>query len=378
MGRVQRKRLCRVAGNGGPGMGAPKIPRGYTVLMSNETLRRITIADVAKRAGVNASTVSRVLNARASVRADTRERIESAARALGYLPSRTARSLATSRTWTIGVLLPDIQNLMHVEFLRGAEHVVQQFGYSLVVTDGQLRADIQAAALERFLEMRVDGLIVSRAFTLSHLTQPFQKAGVPVEPIEVALGATPVPVAERWRGSMTAYRRLLGLGHRSVAIFVHERADAPERSPEMRGRIDALLAVSDEYPGGEVTVHLAPASVDADVSTQLERVMGGPNPPTALVAGNDWMTAPLLGAVRDAGLDIPGDVSFLTYGDSRWAAAYRPPISAIRYHYYEEGQVLASRVLRRLGEPADENLARQSLAVDEFIERGSMAAPRER
>ena len=340
----------------------------------------MTIADVAKAADVNASTVSRVLNGRATVRAATRLRIEDAARSLDYLPSRAAKSLASSRTWTLGVLLPDIQNLMHVEFLRGAEHVVQQFGYSLVVADGQLQPDIQAAALQRFFELRVDGIIVSRAFTLSHLLVAFAGAGVPVEPVEVAANHPVACLEERWPGSLEAFRHLFAMGHRSVALFVHERADAATRSPEMRARIDALLKARDEYPPGETVVHMAPASVDADVLAQLRRLLDGPNRPTALIAGNDWMTAPLLGAIRDACLDIPGDVSFLTYGDSRWAAAYRPPISVIRYNYYREGQVLASRVLRRLGEPVEDELASQPLSADEFIDRGSISAigcPRE-
>ena len=334
----------------------------------------MTIADVAKAAAVNASTVSRVLNSRATVRAETRLRIEEAVRHLGYSPSRAAKGLASSRTWTLGVLLPDIQNLMHVEFLRGAEHVVQQFGYSLVVADGQLRPDIQAAALERFFELRVDGIIVSRAFTLSHLLHPFEGAGVPVEPVEVATNQPVVGLEERWAGSLKAFRHLFALGHRRVALFVHERADAPTRSQEMRARIDALMKARDEYPPGEIVVHLAPAGVDADVLAQLTELLDGPDRPTAVVAGNDWMTAPLLGAIRDASLILPTDISFLSYGDSRWAAAYRPPISVIRYNYYREGQVLASRVLRRLGEPVDDELASQPLSADEFIDRGSMSA----
>ena len=149
--------------------------------MRSDPSRHVTIADVARTAGVNSSTVSRVLNRRVSVKAETRHRIEEAVTTLGYRPSQVARSLASAHTRTLGVLLPDIENLVHTEFLRGAEEVVQRFGYSLLIADGQLNPAIQAAALERFFTMRVDGLIVSRAFALPELLRPFTRAAVPVE-----------------------------------------------------------------------------------------------------------------------------------------------------------------------------------------------------
>lgn len=342
--------------------------------MKAASARHVTIADVARLAEVNASTVSRVLNGRASVKPETRHRIEHAVSSLGYRPSQLAQSLASSKTWTLGVLLPDIQNLMHVEFLRGVQHAVQERGYSLVISDGQLNADVQSATLDRFLKMRIDGIIVSRAFSLPALLEPFSQAGVPFEPLEV-LQPSPEDIEERRTGSFGAFRHVFGLGHTTAALFVHERDDAPGRSPEMRARIAALLHVRDEFGPERPVVHLAPVRREADVHEQLGQLLVHPQRPTVLIAGNDWMTAPLLAAARDAGLRIPEDMSFLTYGDSRWAAAYRPPISAIRYDYYAEGQTLATRVLRRLGEPVDDVIADRPLADDEFVDRASLGPP---
>lgn len=340
--------------------------------MASDATRHVTIADVARTAGVNSSTVSRVLNRRASVKAETRRRIEDAVTALGYSPSQMARSLASARTWTLGVLLPDIRNLVHTDFLRGAEAVVQEFGYSLLIADGQLSPAIQAAALDRFLKMRVDGIIVSRAFALPVLLEPFARAGVPVEPREVYAGRRAQLPKDHRLGSFDAFRHLFALGHRTVAVFIHERPDAPKRSPEMRARIAALMSVRDEVGAAEVTVHIAGVSDEGECGPQLARLMAGSARPTALIAGNDWVTAPLLAAVRDAGLAIPKDISFLTYADSRWAAAYRPPISVIRYDYEGEGRTLASRLLRHLGEQVDEDVANRSLGREEFLDRKSL------
>ena len=344
--------------------------------MASDATRHVTIADVARAAGVNSSTVSRVLNRRVSVKAETRRRIEEAVTTLGYSPSQAARSLASARTWTLGVLLPDIRNLVHADFLRGAEAVVQEFGYSLLIADGQLSPAIQAATLDRFLKMRVDGLIVSRAFALPALLEPFARAGVPVEPREVYAGLRARLPKDHRLGSYDAFRHLFALGHRTVAVFVHERPDAPKRSGEMRARIGALMSVRDEVGAAEVTVHIAGVNHEEECAAALAGLMAGNAPPTALIAGNDWMTAPLLAAVRDAGLAIPKDISFLTYADSRWAAAYRPAISVIRYDYAGEGRTLASRLLRHLGEKADEDTADRPLAREEFVDRKSLGRPR--
>ena len=123
----------------------------------------------------------------------------------------------------------------------------------------------------------------------------------------------------------------------------------------------------------KVAVVVRPSGI---VHRSRNRLMGGRRPPTAVIAGNDWVTAPLLAAVRDADLSIPDEISFLSYADSRWAAAYRPPISVIRSDYEADGRTLASRVLRRLGEAVDDAVADRPLSREEFVDRASLAPPR--
>ena len=144
-----------------------------------ERRKHATIADVAREARVPSSTVSRVFNGHAKVRPSTRARIDAAIASLQYRPNVSARSLASARTWTLGVLLPDMANLMHAEFLRGVQEVAQGLGYSVIVCDGRLDPDIQAAELDRFRALRVDGVIVTRAFALPPLLPPPLAAGIP-------------------------------------------------------------------------------------------------------------------------------------------------------------------------------------------------------
>lgn len=338
--------------------------------------RHVALKDVALEAGVDPSTVSRVLNRSANVAAATRDRVESAIERLGYRPNRTARFLATQRTMTIGVLLPELRNLMHGDFLQGAQLVAQEHGYSLMICDGQMDPAVQAAELDRFIELRVDGVIVTRSFTMSDQLAEVAAMGVPVEPAELLQPDSRSAWRKRRAGSLDAFDELLDLGHRRIAMFVRARPDAPRRSSEMRSRIWSAREAIRRRGLPPSTLAVVGVGQPDSYTDALRGLMSEPEPPTALVAGNDSAAAPLLIAVNHCELSIPGDVSFLMYGDSQWAMAYHPPLSVIRYDYEAEGRRLMLRVLRSLGAAVDEDGASlASLEPDVFVRRGSTAPP---
>jgi LacI family transcriptional regulator len=330
--------------------------------------RSVTIADVARAARVHPSTVSRILRGQAGTEA-TVFRVKEAAAVLGYRPNASARNLALAKTMTIGLLLPDLGNLMYVGFARGVQDEARSAGYSVVICDGRHDPAIIRDEIERFLTLRVDGVVVSRAFARMDLLQPLTDEAVPVEPLELLRGELPAS-GERRAGSMAAFRRMFGLGHRSVAMFIHRRADAPSYSQEMEARISALNS-SRAQSAPDARARLVAVESAAECAEELRALMESPDPPTALIAGNDWMTAPLLEATTTCQLLIPDDVSVLAYGDSPWAAAYRPAISVIRYDYYREGRILAGRILERLS-GAEVQPPPLQLASEEYVERRSL------
>lgn len=341
---------------------------------SNGETPRVTLQVVAAAAGVNASTVSRALSGSPHVRAATRDRVLEAATRLNYRPVRSARTLASRRSMIVGVLLPELRNLMYADLLEGAQDVLGAHGYSLFICDGRVDPSVQSAELTRLLEMQVDALIVARSFNLPQLLEPWLREGIPVEPSEV-LEPDEFLSGRAREGSVEAFRHLLALGHRRFAFFVRARADAPQLSAEMRSRIGAFnlaLAAYDLSPAA--ALEIIHVSDPAACTPEVDRLLSLPEPPTALVAGNDWMSAPLLGAIGRKALEIPRDISVICYGDSRWAEAYRPPISVIRYDYRQEGAALAHRILARLGAgPALADLTWP--APDEFVDRASCGPP---
>lgn len=329
----------------------------------------VTIRDVAREAGVAVSTVSRALNGSAPASEVIRERVRAAADRLGYQPSATAQGLRRSRTMTIGVVVPDLANPVFLQWLRGAENLLQGYRYSLLICDGQDSWERIAAHLARLYEHRVDGLLLAGPVPFASL-RPFFQAGTPVEPDPrlIPRGTTSRATMEG-AATLAAYRLLIEAGHRRVA-FVARAVGGNRRMPQLYNvrveRLNAVLREVGVVPTPDFLVRADAQGLPAAVA----RLAARPDAPTAYVAGTHLLVAPLIGAIYDAGLRIPGDVSLLSFGDSDWAVAHRPRLSVIRHNYYAEARQFAERLVNRIktGGPPQELSAEPS----EFVARESI------
>jgi LacI family transcriptional regulator len=331
---------------------------------------RITIADVAREAGVRPSTVSKALNGgRGSP--EVRRRVEEAAARLDYRPSQRAQALRTSRSRSIGVVVPDLVNPGYLSLLRGVENVAHEQGYVVIVADGQRSPDAQSAALERFFEHGVDGLVLGGPVPPEALRLHLHH-GVPVVPAAsdderalARLGEEGEAAATRDMG-----RRLLELGHRRFGFV--STPPLPGGGRFRRGRLTALHTVLEEA-GAELTVSLVDPDRDPDGCRRaLGGLLAGDRAPTALVCANQLVAPWLLMAVRDAGRRLPDDVSLVVHGDSDWARAYPPPLSVVARDAYAEGQSLAASLLDAL---AGVDAPRRPAPEARYVERGSCAPP---
>lgn len=330
----------------------------------------VTIRDVARDAGVAVSTVSRALNGSAPASEEIRQRVLEAAERLGYHPNATARNLRHSRTMTVGVVVPDLANPVFMQWLRGAEHRLQARGFSLLICDGQDSWTVIGAHLSRLYEHRVDGLLVAGPVPFARL-RPFFRAGTPVEPDPRLLPRrTSLRAAMEESATLSAYRSLVDSGHRRIA-FVTRPARGNSRVAELYGeRIGLLNRVALEA-GIPIDPGLCVRAEPHQLRSAVQQLATSADPPTAYVAGAHRLVAPLVGAIHDAGLRIPDDVSFLSFGDSDWASAHRPRLSVIRHDYYGEASQFADRLLARIadGSEAQEPISEPS----EFISRESIA-----
>jgi len=326
----------------------------------------VTIRDVARAAGVSIATASRALNKSHLVAEDTRTVVRAAADRLHYSPHLAARSLITSRTHTIGVLLPDLYGEFFSEVIRGIDQCVQQIGYHCLLSSARHGGPPLEAAL-RSMRGRVDGLVLmSPEFTgdLSRRTLP---AGFPVillnsAPAELPHGSL---IVANFEGARAMVRHLAALGHRRIAIIkgAEGNFDAAER---LRGYRAALgEAGLEPAPELEIPGDFSEAAGDAGARALLQLA----DRPTAIFATNDGMAIGALFALRDAGLRVPEDIAIGGFDDIPMARYLEPALTSVHVDISALGARAAARVLSALEGTADPDLSRETMPTTLVVRR---------
>lgn len=347
----------------------------------SQPLRAVpTIHDVARRAGVSTSTVSRSLSGGSRVSQATREKVRRIADELGFRPSRSAQALRSSRTGTIGLLAPNLENPISYDHLRATIRAAHERGYTVLVGDGQENPEIQDAELSRMRDYRVDGVILGRGIVpVTRLLVDTLRSTLPVEPY-LAPGALETHLGERINvyrdttadvvGATLAYRRLVRLGHRRFATFLF--AHASTRTG--RGRhllLEQILAAE----GAVAEVRNVLVREPEECLSEVQRLLASRDAPTAIISANGRLTPYVLEGLHSSGARIPADVSFLSFGDSRWHRAYSPPISVIREDYAAVAERTVERLVQRIGGAV---LEPDVLRHSEFVMRESIGPVPER
>ncbi len=332
-----------------------------------------TMKDVAVRAGVAVSTVSRVLNASGYGSEQTRRRVLAASSALGYMPSLRARGLRQSRTMTIGVAVPDLGNPVFLEYIRGVENTAGQAGYAVTVCDAQASVEAQARQFERLLADRVDGLVVVPPALSREGVEPFLKAGVPVAPFAAIDDDVRVRlhVEATLPALLTALHMLSDGGHERIAYVARKTPMGEVAS--LLGGVDARVHGLRQMGFDFDERFILRVETAGDCRSSVRRLEAAGQGPTAYIVGPYGLAPRMLAAIYDSGLRIPEDASFICHGDSDWAVAHRPALAVIRRDYY--GQAVAwtldllARIDGRPGGPVP-NLPY------EFVPRGSVGPAR--
>lgn len=349
-------------------MSAAAAPAGNT--------ERVTIRDVAERAAVNVSTVSRALDpAKASlISHETRERVLEAARELNYRPHLGARSLRRGQTMTVGVVLPDLANPIFAPLARGITHALEPAGWMPLVADTQEDRDRHARILELFVERRVDAIITAALRTGEEsMLRGIHDSGVPVITVIRTAHAAGLPsiAHDNRAGAAAAARHLLDLGHRRFA-----KLDGPDDIESFATRSAAFADTVNQVGATVVTEHMAASSVTLEEARRLAFLlldMAGQRRPTALFAPNDRSALGVLEAVRALGLRCPEDVSVVSYNDSELAAHTDPPLTSVRLPSYEIGMQAGRLAPLVAGDPAGQHMHRSLPPV--LTVRSSTAPP---
>lgn len=330
-----------------------------------------TIREVARQAGVSVSTVSRVLNDYPYVSAEARRRVIAAMKRLDYRPDMAARSMRTGASRAVGFVIPDITNPVFAGIAKGADEVLHERGYSLVLAHSGNDAAHEAEQIAMLFHRRLEGLIAAvadeQAPGLAERLSRF-RACVLFDR-EVDGSGADVVCSDHETGMMEALTHLAELGHRRIALVAGRPSQYASRTRvgAYRRAVSALGLERDRRL--VVTgIHSRETGYRA-----AERLLALATPPTAIVAANNQLTAGVLAALRDHQIRLPDDLSLVGTDDVELTRLHDPPIDVIDRDALAHGRTAAELVLARLAAP-DEPLRRVSLPAH-YLARGTSAPP---
>jgi LacI family transcriptional regulator, galactose operon repressor len=301
----------------------------------------VTIRDVAAQAGVSVATVSKVINGRYGVAADTSARVNAVINDLGYQASLVAQSLRNHRTNVIGILVADLEPFS-AELLKGAADAIRGSGFEMVVYSAGGLADDHVGWERRYLS-RLSGTLIDGAVLVTP-TVVDVNYGAPIVAIDPHTGQSELPTidSDNLRGGHLATAHLLGLGHRRIAML-SGRPDLESSRLREQGYRQAMAAAG--VPVSEDLVLVG--GYDAQASAECTRtLLTSTQPPTAIFAANDVSAIAAIQAAVGLGLRVPADLSVVGFDNIPESALCAPPLTTVNQPIRQMGERSIQLLLR--------------------------------
>lgn len=310
--------------------------------------RRLTIRDVAERAGLSPATVSKVLNDAPYVSGEARERVLSAVTELGFRPNGVARSLRSKHTLTLGLITDDLEGEFTASMLRGVEDAASARGFSVFLCNSYGEADRERAHLEVLLDKRVDGVILMSGYRVHERGAPaLPLRGLPVIYLHQYTRDVPAVcvLPDDRGGAELGTRHLADLGRRRVALINgphhYEACDL-----RFQGYRHALLQAG--LPFDPALVRAGEWYEDSGYQLTHE-LMALPRPPDAIFCTSDRLAAGGLEALRELGVNVPRGVAVVGFNNRTLAAHQRPPLTTVALPLYEMGSLASELLVAGIG-----------------------------
>jgi LacI family transcriptional regulator len=333
----------------------------------------VTLRDVARVASVHPATVSRALNeeTRALVNAETAGRVLRAAEELGYRPNPIARGLKTNRSYTIGVLIPDLTNPLFPPILRGIEDRLEAAGYAALVANTDNDPERELFDCQAMRARQVDGIIAATARRDHRLLDEVMAAGLDLVLVNRRLDDSPISSAtpDDRRGIRLAVEHLAALGHRRIAHLA-----GPLDYSTGRDRHDGFIEEMHAAGLEPDLILLGEAFTEAEGARLCAELFSGGHEFTAIAAANDLVALGCYDVFAERGIDCPRDVSVVGFNDMPFADRFQPPLTTVHIPHYDIGKAAAELMLEELAGDGGPRPRHRRLEPH-LVVRGSTAPP---
>lgn len=331
---------------------------------------RATIRDVAEAAGVSRSTASRALTGRGYVAPAVKERVRKAARTLGYVPDAMARHLRQQESNSIGVLVTDLRNDFYANLASGVSQQARRRGYTMMLADDNGAQEVETEAAEALVALRVAGVILTPVS--ADVSEYLARHRIPVVEVDrqFASGSCDAVVVDNEAAARRVTTGLLELGHRRIALVIDEMDWTTGRNRYAGYAAAFALAGVPLDPDLVVTAGWDVAAARQGARTLLTAAQ----PPTAVFAANNVLAEGVWRAAADLGLQIPDQLSLVSFDDAPWMSMVSPGITAVAQDAAALGAAAVTQLLERIETP--DAPVRTVLLSAELRHRGSTAQPR--
>ena len=336
-----------------------------------DAVSMVTMSDVAKVAGVSATTVSHVLNKSRRIDPETERAVLAAIESTGYVNDRVARSLRTGKTKTIGLAISAISNPYFGDVVHAIEKRVTANGHSLLLADTHDDPSYELRAVTHLLAHRPDGILIAPSSDPHEALTRIARRRIPtvlIDRVSPDIGSWSFDAVGVENAGPTAelVEHLIGFGHRRIGMVAGraglqttiERVAGFREGHRRRG-----VPLDERYivDGG------------AGAGDAVDGLLSLPAPPTALVMGNNQATIDAVRRLTERGIAIPGEISIASFDDFAWADLFHPRLTAIRQPVDELGERAVAMLFERMDDPGQP--ARTVRLAPTLIERDSAAPP---
>jgi LacI family transcriptional regulator len=306
--------------------------------------RKVTIRDVAERVGVHHSTVSRALSPskRDKISPAVVKKVEQAADELGYFPNIVASSLKQNRSFTVGVLIPDLTNPLFPPIIRGIQDAVEAAGYTVITANTDDEQDKELNALRIMRGRAIEGMIISTARREDRIVDECIANDIPFVLVNRTVdhdGVSAVIVDED-HGVRSVIDHLVGLGHTRIA-----HVSGPQHSSTGFGRARAFTQCMNAHDLRGELIEVAEKYTIEEGRRAFTRLLARDKKLTAVVAANDMLALGCLDATKELGLCVPEDISITGYDDIQFLDRMSPALTTVHVPKYEMGALATQKLL---------------------------------